>query len=121
MATLLLSGIAVNALNVAFTSFMLTTSRESTMRQILFWLMGGLEATNWDHVRLSAPIVLIGSALLMLFARELDILLWGEQRALSLGGSWLTWWRVRWCGQRRYGSASLPPSWACRFSCISCA
>jgi iron complex transport system permease protein len=85
MATLLLSGIAVNALSVAFTSFILTTSRESTMRQILFWLMGGLEATSWDHVRLSAPIVIFGSATLMLFARELDILLWGEQRALTLG------------------------------------
>jgi iron complex transport system permease protein len=85
MAMLLLSGIAVNSLSLAFTSFILTMSRESTMRQILFWLMGGLEATNWDHVRLSAAIVLIGSAILMLFARELDILLWGEQHALTLG------------------------------------
>jgi iron complex transport system permease protein len=85
IATLLLSGIAVNALSVAFTSFLLTTSRESTMRQILFWLMGGLEASTWDQVRLSAPVVVLCSAILLLYARELDIMLWGEQRALTLG------------------------------------
>jgi iron complex transport system permease protein len=70
---------------VACTSFLLTTSRESTMRQILFWLMGGLEASTWDQVRLSAPVVVLCSAILLLYARELDIMLWGEQRALTLG------------------------------------
>jgi cobalamin transport system permease protein len=85
VATLLLSGIAVNALSVAFTSLILTTSRQSMLPQMLFWLMGGLEASTWTHVRLSAPVVLLGSATLTLFARELDVMLWGEQRALTLG------------------------------------
>jgi iron complex transport system permease protein len=85
VATLLLSGVAINALGVALTSFMLSVSRDSMMREILFWLMGGLEASSWDHVRLTAPVVLCGVALIVLFARDLDILLCGEQRALALG------------------------------------
>ncbi len=85
VATLLLSGIAVSSFNVALTSFVLSISRESVLREILFWLMGGLEASTWEHVRLSAPIVLVGAAVVCLFARDLDILLYGEQRALTLG------------------------------------
>jgi iron complex transport system permease protein len=85
IATLLLSGVAINSLSVAMTSFILTTSRDSTLRQILFWLMGGLEASSWDHVRLTTPVVLCGAAIIVLFARDLDILLCGDQRALTLG------------------------------------
>jgi iron complex transport system permease protein len=85
VATLLLSGVAINSLSVALTSFILGVSRDSMMREILFWLMGGLEASSWDHVRLTAPVVLLGVAIIGLFARDLDILLCGEQRALTLG------------------------------------
>jgi len=85
MATLLLSGVAVGSLNVALMSFILSTSRESVLREILFWLMGGLEASTWEHVRLSAPVVLVGACIIFLFTRDLDILLFGEQRALTLG------------------------------------
>ncbi|MBI3329662.1 MAG: iron chelate uptake ABC transporter family permease subunit [Nitrospinae bacterium] len=85
IATLLLSGIAISSLSVALTSFILSTSREAVLREILFWLMGGLEASTWEHVRLSAPVVLLGAGVTLLYARDLDILLWGEERALALG------------------------------------
>jgi iron complex transport system permease protein len=85
VATLLLSGVALSSLSTALTSFMLTRSQDSMMREILFWLMGGLEASSWDHVRLTTPVVLLGVALILLFTRDLDILLCGEQRALTLG------------------------------------
>ena len=85
VATLLLSGVAVSSLSAAFTSFILTRSQYSMMREILFWLMGGLEASSWDHVRLTTPVVLLGVTIILLFTRDLDILLCGEQRALTLG------------------------------------
>jgi iron complex transport system permease protein len=85
IATLLLAGIAISSLSVALTSFILSTSREAVLREILFWLMGGLEASTWEHVRLSAPVVLVGAGIMFLFARDLDILLLGEGRALTLG------------------------------------
>jgi iron complex transport system permease protein len=85
VATLLLSGVAVSSLTAALTSFILTRSRDSMIREILFWLMGGLEASSWDHVRLTTPVVLLGVVIILLFTRDLDILLCGEQRALTLG------------------------------------
>ena len=85
IATLLLSGIAVSSLSVALTSFVLSITREAVLREILFWLMGGLEGSSWEHVRLSAPVVVWGAGIVLLFARDMDILLSGEQRALTLG------------------------------------
>jgi iron complex transport system permease protein len=85
VATLLLSGVAVSSLGASLTSFILTRSRESMIREILFWLMGGLEASNWEHVRLTTPVVLLGVTIILFFTRDLDILLCGEQRALTLG------------------------------------
>jgi iron complex transport system permease protein len=92
IATLLLSGVAVSSLSAALTSFILTRSQYSMMREILFWLMGGLEASSWDHVRLTTPVVLLGVTIILLFTRDLDILLCGEQRALTLGvdAQWCT-------------------------------
>jgi iron complex transport system permease protein len=85
VATLLLSGVALSSLSAALTSFILTRSRESMIREILFWLMGGLEASTWEHVHLTTPVVLLGVVLILLFSRDLDILLCGDQRALTLG------------------------------------
>jgi iron complex transport system permease protein len=85
VATLLLSGVAMSSLGTALTSFILTRSRDSMIREILFWLMGGLEASTWEHVRLTTPVVLLGVTVIILFSRDLDILLCGEQRALTLG------------------------------------
>jgi iron complex transport system permease protein len=85
VATLLLSGVALSSFSAALTSFILTRSRDSMIREILFWLMGGLEASTWDHVRLTTPVVLLGVALILFFSRDLDILLCGDQRALTLG------------------------------------
>ncbi|HEX2276229.1 MAG TPA: iron chelate uptake ABC transporter family permease subunit, partial [Candidatus Tectomicrobia bacterium] len=85
VATLLLSGVALSSLSTALTSFMLTRSQDSMMREILFWLMGGLEASSWEYVRLTTPVVLLGVTLVLCFTRDLDILLCGDQRALTLG------------------------------------
>ena len=85
VATLLLSGVALSSLSTALTSFMLTRSQDSMMREILFWLMGGLEASSWEYVRLTTPVVLLGVTLILCFTRDLDVLLCGDQRALTLG------------------------------------
>jgi iron complex transport system permease protein len=85
VATLLLSGVAISSLSGALTSFILTGARDSLIRESLFWLMGGLEASTWGHVRLTTPVVLLSVTLILLFTRDLDILLCGEQRALTLG------------------------------------
>jgi iron complex transport system permease protein len=85
--TLLLVGVAVGALNVSLTTFVLSAAlaRYDAGRQIVYWLLGGLEARTWDHVWLGAPPMLVGVAVIAAHARELDALLLGELGASSVG------------------------------------
>ncbi|HVU52622.1 MAG TPA: iron ABC transporter permease [Polyangia bacterium] len=85
--TLLLIGVALSALAVSFTTFVLSVSLDSydVGRQIVYWLLGGLEGRTWDHLLLGGPAVLVGAAVVLAQARELDALLLGELAAVSVG------------------------------------
>jgi len=84
---LLLSGVALNALLGAGTSFLLTTTAGhfEVNAQILFWLMGGLESRSWEHVWMGVPAILAACLLLLPLGRAMDLLSLGEQSAQSLG------------------------------------
>lgn len=84
---LLLSGVALNALLGAGTSFLLTVTAGhfEVNAQILFWLMGGLENRSWEHVWMGVPAIALGCALLLPLGRGLNLLSLGEQGAQSLG------------------------------------
>ncbi|MGQ9896299.1 MAG: FecCD family ABC transporter permease [Acidobacteriota bacterium] len=87
VTTLLLSGVAVGSIVSALTSFVLALSLRQweVGRQILSWLMGDLEGRSWGHVTLVFPLTLVGGIWLVLHGRELNLLLTGEESALSLG------------------------------------
>jgi iron complex transport system permease protein len=84
---LLLSGVALNALLGAGTSFLLTTTvgHFEVNAQILFWLMGGLESRSWEHVWMGVPAILVACLLLLPLGRAMNLLSLGEQSAQSLG------------------------------------
>jgi iron complex transport system permease protein len=84
---LLLSGVALNALLGAGTSFLLTVTAGhfEVNAQILFWLMGGLESRSWEHVWMGVPTILAGCLLLLPLGRGMNLLSLGEQGAQSLG------------------------------------
>jgi len=82
--TLLLSGIAVAYFLGALTSLIIYTSEEG-IHQVVFWLMGGLWAREWVHVEIIAPMVLVGALLTMVYARDLNVMLQGEETAQHLG------------------------------------
>ena len=85
--TLLLVGVALSALAISFTTFILSASLSSydVGRQIVYWLLGGLEGRTWDHLLLGAPAIFVGGAAILAQARELDALLLGELAAASVG------------------------------------
>lgn len=87
IATLLLSGVAISALNVAATSLLLALSLSNwdVARMIIYWTMGGLDGRTWDHVLIILPVVVSGFILLVFYSKQLDLLLLGEQHALSVG------------------------------------
>lgn len=87
IGTLLLAGIAVGSLNAALTSFIISLALANYQigQQTVFWLMGGLDGRTWDHVRIVAPGTLLGAAVIVAHARDLDALLLGETHAVSVG------------------------------------
>lgn len=84
VSTLLLSGVAVNLMLSALMSLLMMLNR-SSMDQIMFWTMGSLNGKGWHQILSTLPYVIIGVIILFLSARELDIMLTGEDTATQLG------------------------------------
>lgn len=84
--SLLLAGIAVSYTLSAVTSFVLVYDRE-TMTSVVFWMMGGLQNRSWEHVGMLALMFSAGAVVPVLFHRELDLMLLGDERAGQLGVS----------------------------------
>jgi iron complex transport system permease protein len=83
VATLLLAGIAVQTLLGAVISFLLLRAGES-LERVVYWLMGHLAEATWGDVRVAALGVPL-SLVLLVYARDLNVLLLGEADAHSLG------------------------------------
>lgn len=87
VATLLLAGVALNALLGAVNSWLIARSWEQyeAARRIAFWMMGGVADRDWRHVGMLLPGMVVGCVTAAWFARDLDLLLEGEEAATSLG------------------------------------
>ena len=87
VGTLLLAGIAVTSLLTAVSSLLisLTIVNWQIGQEIVFWMMGGLDARSWTHVWLCAPFILVGLAGAMFQTRDLDLIQQGEETAASFG------------------------------------
>ena len=85
--TLILSGLAVGFLLSSATILVLVLSNHWNLQEGLFWLMGSVKNRTWEHVYIAGPVVVLGSGVLLLFSRELDILMMGDHAAASLGVS----------------------------------
>ncbi|WP_232688644.1 vitamin B12 ABC transporter permease BtuC [Halobacterium zhouii] len=84
VATLLLAGVAVQTFLGAVTSFVVVHSGES-IEQAMYWLMGRLNGARWHEVELVLPTIVIGSVILFAYARDMNVLLAGEEDAHTLG------------------------------------
>ena len=82
--TLLLSGIAVSIFLSSITAFISMFAGES-LHGLYFWLLGSLSLAQWSQVMVIAPVVVSCSVAAMLYARDLNIMLMGEETATTLG------------------------------------
>jgi len=84
--TLILAGVAINALAGALTALALNLSPNPfALQDMVHWLMGSLANRSFHDVTLAAPFIIAGSLLLMLSGRGLAALSLGEETAASLG------------------------------------
>jgi iron complex transport system permease protein len=87
ISALLLGGIALALVLGSITMLLLSLNAANSelAEEILFWMMGGLHNRSWIHVWLSAPLILIAMAAAVVYARDLDLLIQGEETAATLG------------------------------------
>ncbi len=83
--TLILAGVAMSYLFSAAISSMKYFSGNEALREVVFWLMGGLYTTKWENVVLLAPIVLVFTLLLVCYSWDMNAMSAGEEVASSLG------------------------------------
>jgi iron complex transport system permease protein len=84
MTSLLLTGYAVGSLLAAGLALAMYLSG-SHLRQIFFYLLGSFSQADWQSLFVGLPIILIGSAVILLRARTLNALLLGDDSASHLG------------------------------------
>lgn len=85
VVTLILTGIAVNAIASAGLALMTFLGTTSTREQIVFWQMGSLNGARWSQVSIVFPLALIGLLIAYLLAPQLDLFSLGEKTARHLG------------------------------------
>jgi iron complex transport system permease protein len=84
--TIILAGIAINALAGALTSLALNFAPSPyAALEILFWMLGSLADRSLIHVWLAVWLMLPGWIMVACAARGLDALTLGEETAASLG------------------------------------
>ncbi|HET8930339.1 MAG TPA: iron ABC transporter permease [Acidimicrobiales bacterium] len=85
--TLILTGIAVNAVAVAVTSFLIFMGDRSSREQVIFWQLGTLAGARWPDVGVTAAVFAGGFAACLAIRRQIDVLALGDTAASSTGVS----------------------------------
>lgn len=84
-ATLILAGVAINAIAGAGVGLMTYLSDDQQLRDLTFWSMGGLGGASWRAAGLAAACTLAAGVGLWRLARGLDLLQLGERAAWHAG------------------------------------
>ena len=82
--TLILAGTSVSAFCSALLALVLVI-KDRNLIQVYYWLLGSLSGATWSRLLAALPFMILGNVVIFLSVRPLDLLLQGEEAALSLG------------------------------------
>lgn len=85
VASMLLAGIAINAICGALIGLFSALATDEQLRSLTFWNLGSLAGADWDMLAFLAPWTLLMAALLLREWRALNALLLGVREAHHLG------------------------------------
>lgn len=85
VTTMLLAGIAINAIAGAGIGMMTFIATDDQLRDITFWSLGSLGRASWQSIGIMMPFLLVALIPLPFIARALNALLLGESEAMHLG------------------------------------
>lgn len=84
VVTLLLSGIAISFFLTALINLIMALNRDH-LTNIVYWTMGSVSSASWAKIGITIIPVFIGIIIFMIFSRDLNIILLGEDTAYNLG------------------------------------
>ncbi|MCM3389537.1 iron ABC transporter permease [Ureibacillus chungkukjangi] len=84
METLILTGVIFSSFLGSCISLMIALTGQQ-LREITSWLLGSVSMRGWPYVQMILPFVVIGVILLWLNRRELNAMMYGDERAQALG------------------------------------
>jgi iron complex transport system permease protein len=84
VTTLILAGVALSSLLGSIVSYLIISSGDK-MHSIIFWLMGSFSLSQWSEVRMVLPYIAVGTAVIIIFARLLNVMQLDEEQAQQLG------------------------------------
>ncbi len=85
VATMLLAGVALNAIASAGIGLFVFVSTDQQLRDLNFWLLGSLGGITWSKMLPAVPFIALAIVALPTRARHLNALSLGENEALHLG------------------------------------
>jgi iron complex transport system permease protein len=85
IATLLLAGVAMNAIAEAGIGVFTYVASDSALRGLAFWQLGSLAGATWSQLSVAVPAILLAAIYLLTQARCYDALALGEAEAQHLG------------------------------------
>lgn len=85
--TLILAGIAMNSLVFAGIGLLTFLSSDEQLRNITFWMLGGLGGATWRALAASFPFMVLGYWMLHRLGGSLNALSLGESEAFHIGVS----------------------------------
>jgi iron complex transport system permease protein len=83
--TLLMAGVVIGAFANAVIMIALANAPPNTIRGALWWMMGSVADGSWSQLPFIAVFVAAGAAMLIYWAREIDLLALGDEAAAALG------------------------------------
>ena len=87
VSTMLLAGIAFNALSGSMTGLLTFVATDEQLRNITFWTLGSTGGATWPGLGRIAPLIVLSVVWLSFFARPLNAFLMGEAEAGHMGVS----------------------------------
>ncbi len=84
-ATLLLTGIAINALSGSAIGLLISLANDEQLRSLTFWMMGSLASANWAHCAVVCSIGTFSGLLIFRYGLALDATALGDHVAGHLG------------------------------------
>ena len=83
--TMVMAGIAVMYIFNAFTTVIKLFADPESLSSLYQWSVGSINGTRWDDVLVMVPFVIVGTVVIQLLSRQLNVLISGDDSAKTLG------------------------------------